>query len=136
MKTPDSYFLDGYQAASRDLPASSCPLLFNAWPREAWIKGHRFYGQFVLKQREPEPAKLERVPSNVWEQGANANRKGISIDDCPYEPGSGDSMIWQAGWISVQPETPMPPIWGAVLPSALVLALVIIGALLWAFGNY
>ena len=133
MKQPINYFSDGYEAAQRDLPTSSCPLLFMAWPRDAWLAGHAFYGQFTLKQREPEPAYLDRAPLNVWDQGANAYKRGIAIEDCPYDPTSGDGMIWQAGWVS---ETPHPlkhaGKWTRRLEVAIIAAVCIAG-LLWAF---
>lgn len=46
MKTALEYFSDGHEAAAKGLPETACPLLFRAWPRDAWLKGHAFQREF------------------------------------------------------------------------------------------
>lgn len=97
MKTPIDYFTDGYQAAEQGLPVTANPLLWKAWPYEAWGEGWGFfniYSQLINIENEP----LERIDKSPHEQGKIAAMKGIAMADCPYGEGT-DRTAWQNGWL-------------------------------------
>jgi len=91
MFVDDEYFTAGYVAGIKQLGQSTCPLLFDAKPRKAWMLGYEFGSLF----HEPEVAddKLTRVEKSSYQQGYDAFKKGLAREDCPY---SGDQYGNQA----------------------------------------
>jgi len=106
MTTPIHYFMQGYNAAVDDLPAEACPLLFEAWPREAWLAGHAFYTTTwpkVLAAELGEPAELKRVDKSPYEQGRVAALRGYSLAACPYgDLSPTERDLWATGWRHVK----------------------------------
>lgn len=132
-KTPLQYFMEGFNAADQGLPASACPLLFNAWPRQAWLEGHTFFSEYAMTNHFDTGEPLERVDITPEEQGYNAHAKGSSIADCPYDPDSQDWRNWRLGWHSADVAHDAQPVKG-VLWGLLVTAVVV--ALVWALFTY
>lgn len=98
-KTPIQYFRDGYNAAERGEPEGACPLLWDAWPRQAWLEGFGFYGRMVAKVLDPSAeAELKRVYKSPFEQGEVAFLRGRPPEACPYGPDSLDYASWQLGY--------------------------------------
>lgn len=98
MKTPREYWLDGFTAAEQGLPETACPLLFKAWPRDAWMKGYAFYCEFSQARLRHEPEVLQRVNKTPFDQGIVAFDKEIDRADCPYDIFSKDGIAWIEGW--------------------------------------
>lgn len=135
MNTPYQYWVKGFSAANNGLPEDACPLLFAAWPRDAWLAGHRFQVEYrhvnVRDDKEP----LERINKTPFDQGKVAAIKGIAFGDCPYDQGT-DQTAWQAGWISQQDKSdPLAPARGIYNAFKYTLWLAIAIGLLWAFIN-
>ena len=95
MKTALEYFSDGYEAAAKGLPEKACPLLFSAWPRDAWLKGHAFQQEF---RHAKEPKELVRVGKSPFMQGLVAYNNGIDRADCPYGVDTDEGQQWLEGW--------------------------------------
>lgn len=130
MKTAKGYFDMGYSAFGQGLSKEANPLLFgNGWPHEAWNLGYEFA---ELERNAPQQSEtiLERVPANPFQQGRNANIKGISFADCPYGEGK-DKLTWEAGWISETEPDDGPKQEGWLLV-AFVLSGLFIAGLVWA----
>jgi ribosome modulation factor len=40
--------------------------------------------------------------SHEWDEGANAAKDGIAVEECPYDEDLGKATDWLGGWNSVQ----------------------------------
>jgi len=96
---PITYFLQGHAAAEAGQPESANPLLFDAWPFQAWLAGHRFYAEYASARVLQHDSPLERVDVTPHEQGRVAHGKGRPLEACPYEPQSHDWRMWRCGWV-------------------------------------
>ena len=136
-KTPAGYFNQGYEARKRGLPHSACQLIFKAWPEEYWQLGWRLADiDAMVSKGNIQEQPLERVLKRPFDQGGVAYLNGVDLNDCPYDPSSGDGLHWQAGWIATksanQPEgkhNGRGCFW--CLYAALTLAVIII--FMWAY---
>lgn len=134
-KSPMQYWLDGYKAAELGLTRESCPLMWNAWPRQSWLAGFDFFTTYAFLAHEPEP--LDYVPADPLGQGKNAYKRGIDIDDCPYNVNSEDGLLWLTGWQNADMQADMSErrdIWIAladICVAAAITIIIIVGIMLW-----
>lgn len=124
------YFEQGYLARLNNLPITACPLLFKAWPYNAWRLGWQ-YSDLKINVRDGnvEEHDLERVEKTPFEQGGIAHKNGVAYADCPYGPGE-DRVQWLAGWLA---ELPPPEDKPAEEPTSRLRYVILAVILMWAF---
>ncbi len=128
VKNALEYFSDGYEAAVKGLPATACPLLFKAWPRDAWLKGHAFRIEFKDAR---EPKQLQRAEKPPFVQGVVAHANGIVRNDCPYGVSTEAGEEWLAGWDNA--EGGLVPMFKFYNVASWFVGLSVLFVLVWAF---
>lgn len=107
MFVADKDFQAGYIACQQGQSRESCPLLFDAKPRNMWMHGYDFAE--LEKSENPPEDELKRVERSPFDQGREAFKQGVDYADNPY--GEGDlfgtpeeketnlsNRDWHSGW--------------------------------------
>ena len=134
MNRPVDYFNQGRLARQDGLPLTACQLRFKAWPYQAWCLGwHLAEIEANVDAGKVDAEPLENNAKTPLDQGFVAHKRGLHLQDNPYDPGSREFGQWELGWREASDPLGAPRgVWHGCL---ILAAVIIIAAVMWALWS-